>query len=63
VTTCTSDKLAREQESATLPSIRIGVAAGLTGLLCCLGPTVLALLSAQAWWSLRRCPRTRPFTP
>lgn len=28
----------------TLPAIRIGVAAGVTGLLCCVGPTVLALL-------------------
>lgn len=27
-----------------LPAIRIGVAAGITGLLCCVGPTVLALL-------------------
>jgi hypothetical protein len=27
-----------------LPSIRIGIAAGVTGLLCCVGPTVLALL-------------------
>lgn len=27
-----------------LPAIRIGVAAGVTGLLCCVGPTVLALL-------------------
>ena len=27
-----------------LPALRIGVAAGVTGLLCCVGPTVLALL-------------------
>jgi len=27
-----------------LPAIRIGIAAGITGLLCCVGPTVLALL-------------------
>ncbi len=27
-----------------LPAIRIGVAAGITGLLCCVGPAVLALL-------------------
>ncbi len=27
-----------------LPSIRIGIAAGVTGLLCCVGPTALALL-------------------
>ena len=28
-----------------LPAVRIGLAAGITGLLCCIGPTVLALLS------------------
>jgi hypothetical protein len=27
-----------------LPAIRIGIVAGITGLLCCVGPTVLALL-------------------
>jgi hypothetical protein len=27
-----------------LPAVRIGIAAGVTGLLCCVGPTVLALL-------------------
>jgi hypothetical protein len=27
-----------------MPSVRIGVAAGLAGLLCCVGPTLLALL-------------------
>lgn len=27
-----------------LPAIRFGIAAGITGLLCCVGPTVLALL-------------------
>jgi ABC-type amino acid transport system permease subunit len=26
-----------------LPSVRIGLVAGLTGILCCVGPTVLAL--------------------
>lgn len=26
-----------------LPAVRIGVVAGITGLLCCVGPTVLAL--------------------
>lgn len=34
-----------DQKSAKgLPSIRIGIAAGLAGILCCVGPTVLALL-------------------
>jgi hypothetical protein len=27
-----------------LPAIRIGIVAGITGLLCCVGPTLLALL-------------------
>ena len=27
-----------------LPAVRIGIAAGISGLLCCVGPTVLALL-------------------
>ncbi|GAB3164369.1 hypothetical protein GCM10027059_20350 [Myceligenerans halotolerans] len=27
-----------------LPAVRIGVIAGLTGILCCVGPTVLALI-------------------
>ena len=27
-----------------LPAIRIGIVAGITGLLCCVGPTVLALV-------------------
>jgi hypothetical protein len=27
-----------------LPAVRIGIAAGLTGILCCVGPTMLALL-------------------
>jgi hypothetical protein len=39
----------------TLPVWRIGIAGGLTGILCCVGPTVLALLgvvsagTAYAW--------------
>jgi len=38
-----------------LPTVRIGLAAGIAGLLCCVGPTVLALLgivsgaTALAW--------------
>ncbi len=38
-----------------LPAARIGIVAGLTGILCCVGPTVLALLgvitagTAFAW--------------
>lgn len=28
----------------SVPAIRIGIAAGVTGILCCVGPTVLALL-------------------
>lgn len=38
-----------------LPSVRMGIAAGVTGLLCCVGPTALALLgvvsagTAFAW--------------
>jgi hypothetical protein len=27
-----------------LPAVRIGLAAGVTGMLCCVGPTVLALI-------------------
>jgi hypothetical protein len=27
-----------------LPAVRIGLAAGITGMLCCVGPTVLALI-------------------
>lgn len=30
--------------SRSLPSVRIGLLAGVTGILCCVGPTVLALL-------------------
>ncbi len=30
--------------SRSLPSVRIGLLAGLTGILCCVGPTVLAML-------------------
>lgn len=29
-----------------LPAVRIGLVAGLTGILCCAGPTVLALIGA-----------------
>jgi hypothetical protein len=38
-----------------LPSVRIGVLAGLTGILCCVGPSVLAMVgvvgagTAYAW--------------
>lgn len=38
-----------------LPTVRIGVLAGLTGILCCVGPTVLAVVgvvsagTAYAW--------------
>lgn len=37
----TADRSVRERE---LPSVRMGVLAGATALLCCVGPTVLALL-------------------
>lgn len=55
--TSTSQAAEREQEAPTsqLPSIRIGVLAGLTGILCCVGPTVLAMVgivgagTAYAW--------------
>ncbi|MFV0459125.1 MAG: hypothetical protein ACK5MT_10225 [Actinomycetales bacterium] len=30
-------------DPAGLPAVRIGLVAGLTGMLCCVGPTVLAL--------------------
>lgn len=42
-------------ETSQLPSVRIGILAGLTGMLCCVGPTVLALIgvvgagTAYAW--------------
>lgn len=32
------------RSSTRLPWVRIGLLAGLTGILCCVGPTVLALL-------------------
>jgi len=49
MTTSTSDDPAADQTSADptaakLPSVRIGMVAGLTGILCCVGPTVLAAL-------------------
>lgn len=34
----------RERADRRLPSIRIGLIAGVTGLMCCVGPTVLALI-------------------
>jgi hypothetical protein len=37
----TADRPTRERG---LPSVRMGLAAGATALLCCFGPTVLALL-------------------
>jgi hypothetical protein len=45
----------RDAPVRRLPAIRIGVAAGLTGIMCCVGPTVLALVglvsagTAFAW--------------
>jgi hypothetical protein len=44
VSTSASGKQAREQQPAQPPSVLIGVAAGVTALLCCVGPTVLAML-------------------
>lgn len=44
VSTSAPGNQAREQQSAKLPAVRIAMAAGVTGLLCCVGPTVLALL-------------------
>jgi hypothetical protein len=41
VVTQTADRSTRERR---LPSVRMGLLAGATALLCCLGPTVLALL-------------------
>ena len=32
------------QDTESLPAFRIGLLAGLTGIICCVGPTVLALL-------------------
>lgn len=50
------DGLDPSSESASqLPSVRIGMLAGLTGILCCVGPTVLAMVgvvgagTAYAW--------------
>ena len=43
------------ESTPPLPAVRIGVLAGLTGILCCVGPTVLALVgvvgagTAYAW--------------
>jgi len=45
----------RDATSSGLPAVRIGLLAGVTGILCCVGPTVLALLgvisagTAFAW--------------
>jgi len=45
----------RDATPSGLPALRIGLLAGVTGLLCCVGPTVLALLgvisagTAFAW--------------
>lgn len=36
-----------------LPAIRMGMVAGVTGL-CCVGPTVLAVLAGLVLWALRR---------
>lgn len=33
-----------EETARRLPAVRIGLAGGLVGLLCCVGPTVLALI-------------------
>lgn len=33
-----------ERSERRLPSIRIGLVAGVTGLMCCVGPSVLALI-------------------
>lgn len=40
----TSTQTPRDTRSRGLPAVRIGFLAGLTGILCCVGPTVLALL-------------------
>jgi hypothetical protein len=51
----TSEQLRPELGRRGLPVVRIGVLAGVTGILCCVGPTVLALLgvvsagTAFAW--------------
>lgn len=44
VTTSTSPEQSPPRTTAKLPSVRIGLLAGLTGILCCVGPTVLAML-------------------
>jgi hypothetical protein len=44
MTTSTTPKKQTVANAATkVPSVRIGLVAGLTGILCCVGPTVLAL--------------------
>ena len=63
MSTSTSSSQAGERDSldasaepaSQLPSVRIGMLAGLTGILCCVGPTVLAIVgvvgagTAYAW--------------
>lgn len=63
MSTSTSSSQAGERDSldpssepaSQLPSVRIGMLAGLTGILCCVGPTVLAMVgvvgagTAYAW--------------
>ena len=44
MTTSTPREPVSARTSAQLSSIRIGLLAGLTGILCCVGPTVLAIL-------------------
>ncbi len=44
--TPSSSERAQTSTRSALPSARIGLAAGLTGMLCCVGPTVLALIGA-----------------
>jgi hypothetical protein len=50
-----TDQGATRTRELPLPVWRIGIAGGLTGILCCVGPTVLALLgvvsagTAYAW--------------
>jgi len=51
----TSSTTSRDATTSGLPAVRIGLLAGVTGILCCVGPTVLALLgvisagTAFAW--------------
>jgi hypothetical protein len=40
----TSTQTPKDVSAPGLPTVRIGIVAGLTGILCCVGPTVLALL-------------------